>query len=102
MFENFIGRKCIIRSSASGVWHGTVEHAELSGGFAVVRLSGGRRLWRWEGKALDCAGLAIHGPRTARIAGALAGPNIVANVCEINVCSDAASAAIEAVEPWNG
>lgn len=102
MFENFIGRKCIIRSSASGVWFGVIEAVELSGGFAVVRLSSGRRLWRWDGKALDCAGLAIYGPATARIAGALPEPNLVANVCEINLTTPDASDAIEAVTPWNG
>ena len=101
MFEGFIGTKCIVRSSASGVWHGMVAEATTSGGRAVVRLTEARRLWRWEGRALDCSGLAIHGPTTARIAGTVASI-VVADVCELQQASAESSARIEAVVPWNG
>ena len=57
-----VGKKVVVRSHLSGVWHGTLESCAGSG----IVLTTARRAWYWEG-AGSCSGLAITGPSGGKI-----------------------------------
>lgn len=44
-----IGKKCVVRSYASGVHYGTVENVNENGGRSRVTLKRSRRIWSWKG-----------------------------------------------------
>ena len=94
MNHDLIGTNVIIRSSASGVWHGQLEATEGE----TCTLSQARRIWNWEGAA-SCSGLATHGPKAGKIPAPV--PTAIINgVCEILSCTDEATARIEGIESW--
>jgi len=46
-----VGQVCIVRSTGSGVWLGTVDQTTATAAGLIVRLSDARRIWRWKGAA---------------------------------------------------
>ena len=56
--NHFVGKKCIVRTYAAGVWFGEV--AEKSG--SEVILKNARRMWRWHAaESISLSAVAIHG-----------------------------------------
>lgn len=94
-----IGQKVIVRSSASGCWHGVL--VSLDG--QTARLAEARRLWRWwAAEGVSLSGVAAKGLRTDKLRECEIEPAvdaIVFEVCEVLAATDAASASIEA-QPW--
>lgn len=58
MEQNFIGKRCIVRTYLAGVWYGDIK--ELNGTQCV--LQNARRLWYWSGAA-SLSQLATDGVR---------------------------------------
>lgn len=47
MFDNIIGKFCVIRTYSAGVHTGVVENVSADG--KIVTLRDARRIWRWRG-----------------------------------------------------
>ena len=47
MFDNIIGKFCVIRTHSAGVHTGVVENVSADG--KIVTLRDARRIWRWRG-----------------------------------------------------
>ena len=63
-----IGKYCIIRTYASGVWCAVLDAYDSATNHAV--LSSARRLWSWEG-AFTLSTVAVEGVKAARMPAAL-------------------------------
>lgn len=91
---DMIGEKVIIRSSASGVHHGTL--VAVSGN--SVRLENSRRLWEWStgGTGISLSEIAITGISQGHSKITMSLPVIViSDVCEIIKTYGVADATIE-------
>lgn len=55
-----IGKKCIVRTYASGVHFGEVLEVSCNGGRSRCVLKNARRLWRWSG-GLSLSEIAVNG-----------------------------------------
>lgn len=60
-----IGKRCIVRTFASGVHLGTVEHVENGGQFSRTTLKDARRIRYWRG-ARSLSEVAIDGIDTSK------------------------------------
>ena len=60
-----IGKRCIIRTYASGVHLGTIEHAEPNGMFTRTTVKDARRIRFWYG-ARSLSEVAINGIQTEK------------------------------------
>ena len=92
--ETFIGQKVIIRSTDSGVHHGTLHAVEGT----TVHIKDSRRLWRWRiaGQGVSLSEVAILGVEHEWSKITMQVPDlIVMNVCEILPTHGVASATIE-------
>lgn len=90
-----VGKKCIIRTYASGVHYGTLDaqHGRQ------VELSQSRRLWRFDAAphGISLSEVAMHGGTGGRHRYCETVPSItILDALEIIPCSDTAIAAIEA------
>ena len=97
MFENFIGKKVIVRGNRSGVFFGTLVEKEGT----EVKLQKCRRLWYW-----DCAAsisqLAVDGtkdPDDCKFT-VIVEEMVVMDAIEILLCTDKAINSIEGVDVW--
>lgn len=94
-----IGKKCIIRTYASGVHFGTLK--SQSG--RQVELENARRLWRWDvaPHGVSLSEVAIHGPVGSRSKICSVVPEMtVLDALEILPCSDAAVSVIEGAKVY--
>ena len=91
-----IGKRCIVRTYASGVFCGTV----IAHDGRIVELHDARRLWRWQAaKGISLSAVAVHGVRSEDCKFAPAVPELtVLDALEIIPTSDAALASIDATE----
>ena len=92
-----IGKKCIIRTYASGVHFGTLVDQDGR----QVELSDARRLWRWHtgGKGISLSVIATTGIDQSRSRIAVAVPAMtILDALEIIPATDAAAASIETAE----
>lgn len=96
--SQFIGKKVLIRSYASGVHFGTLESEDFTQAGKVVRLSNSRRIHYWEGAA-SLSQVAVDGINAGRVAVTL--PIIeVVNVIETIPLSDSAIFNLENQPVW--
>lgn len=95
--SELIGKYVIVRGVNSGVFSGTLQ--DIDG--TVVKLSGVRRIWYWDGAA-STSELAITGPKkpdNCKFPPEV--PTIfVLDAKEILEVSDVAQKAIKSVKPW--
>lgn len=56
--NDFVGKKCLVRTYAAGVWFGKVQKKSGS----EIILKNGRRLWRWwADKSISLSAVAAYG-----------------------------------------
>lgn len=90
--SGMIGKKCIVRTYAAGVFFG--EIAEKSGSEVIVKNA--RRMWRWHAaESISLSAVAIHGIKEKQSKIAEAVPSIWLEAVELIPCSDKAIASIE-------
>jgi small nuclear ribonucleoprotein (snRNP)-like protein len=92
--DNFIGQKVIVRSSDSGVHHGTLRAVDGT----TVQLKDSRRLWHWKiaGQGVSLSEIAILGVDHKESKITMTLPDIIImGVCEIIPTHGIASATIE-------
>ena len=97
MFENFIGKKVIIRGDRSGVFFGTLVAKEGR----EVKLENCRRLWYWDGAA-SISQLATDGtvkPDNCNFTVTVS-EIIITDAIEVILCTDKAIKIIEEVKVW--
>ena len=97
MFQNFIGKKVIVRGDRSGVFFGTLAAKEGK----EVKLEKCRRLWYWDGAA-SISQLATDGttnPRNCKFT-VTVDEIIITDAIEIIMCTDKAIDKIEKVVEW--
>lgn len=97
MFENFIGKKVIVRGNRSGVFFGTLVEKEGT----EVKLQKCRRLWYWDGAA-SISQLAVDGtkdPDDCKFTVTVE-EMVVMDAIEILLCTDNAINSIEGVDVW--
>ena len=97
--DQFLGKKVLIRSYASGVHFGTLEQCtpDNSGRF-TVKLSNTRRIHYWEG-ACSCSQISNDGIRTGRVSVQL-DEIIIAEAIEIIPLQEPASTNLEKQPVW--
>lgn len=95
-FTPHIGKRCIIRMYASGVFFG--EIAAQDG--RMVEIKNSRRLWGWKAsESISLSAVAVHGVKDAGCKFAPAVPTMtVLDALEIIPASDKAAASIDAVK----
>lgn len=94
MLKQFIGQRVIVRSSDSGVHHGTLHAVEGD----TVHIKNSRRLWRWKiaGQGVSLSEVAILGVDHDESVIAMELPDLVVmGVCEIIPTHGVASATID-------
>jgi hypothetical protein len=87
-----IGKKCIVRTYAAGVWFGEVE--QKSGNEVIVKNA--RRMWRWHAaESVSLSAVANHGikEKQSKIAESVA--SVWLEAIELIPCTDKAIASIE-------
>lgn len=97
MFQNFIGKKVIVRGDRSGVFFGTLVAKEGR----EVKLGKCRRLWYWDGAA-SISQIATDGttnPRNCKFT-VTVDEIIITDAIEIILCTDKAIDKIEKVAEW--
>ena len=97
MFQNFIGKKVIVRGDRSGVFFGTLAAKEGK----EVKLEKCRRLWYWDGAA-SISQIATDGttrPDACKFT-VTVDEIIITDAIEIILCTDAAIKNIEDVKVW--
>lgn len=97
MFENFIGKKVIVRGNRSGVFFGTLVEKEGT----EVKLQNCRRLWYWDGAA-SISQLAVDGtkdPDDCKFTVTVE-EMVVMDAIEILICTEKAINSIEGVDIW--
>ena len=95
-FTPHIGKRCLIRTYASGVHFGTLVAQDGR----QVELSDARRLWRWFAKdGISLSEISQNGivPSKSRIAQAVPAITVL-DALEIIPCSDAAIASIDSAK----
>ena len=92
-FTPHIGKKCIVRTYASGVHFGTLAAQDGR----QVEITGARRLWRWFGKGgISLSEVAVNGVDASKSRICVSVPSMtVLDALEIIPCEDAAAASIE-------
>ena len=97
MFNEFIGKKVIVRGDRSGVFFGTLKAKEGR----EVELTKCRRLWYWDGAA-SISQLATDGPMKPDECKFTVTVDeiMILDVIEIIPCTEAAIANIEGVPEW--
>lgn len=95
-FTAHVGKRCIIRTYASGVFFGEV--AAQSG--RMVEIKDSRRLWSWKAsESISLSAVAVHGVSGSSNKFAPAVPTMtVLDALEIIPASDKAAASIDAVK----
>lgn len=96
MTNPHIGKKCVIRTYASGVHFGTLVAQEGR----QVELAGARRLWRWHAAGgISLSEVAVNGvePKESRICAVVPEMTIL-DAIEILPASEAAAASIDGAE----
>lgn len=98
--EKYIGKTCIIRSTASGVWYAKVTAIEPVPGTPLWRadLTEARRIHAWSGAAA-CSGLALLGPTDGRICAPVE-QQLVGDICEVAVTTAEADRAFAKIAAW--
>ncbi len=97
MFENFMGKKVIVRGNRSGVFFGTLVEKEGT----EVKLQNCRRLWYWDGAA-SISQLAVDGtkdPDDCKFTVTVE-EMVVMDAIEILLCTEKAINSIEGVDVW--
>ena len=97
MYENVIGKYCIVRTYSAGVFAGTV--AEIDG--KVARVTGARRIWYWSGAA-SLSQLAADGtsdPKNCKFPVAV-DEVLLTEVIEVIPTTEAAQKSIAEVPVW--
>lgn len=61
-----VGKKCIVRTYASGVHFGEVMNVQENGGRSRCELRNSRRIWYWSG-AFTLSAVAMHGFTEAKL-----------------------------------
>lgn len=90
-----VGKKCIIRTYAAGVWFG--EIAEKSGNEVIVKNA--RRMWRWfAAKGISLSEVSIHGIDHGKSKIAESVESIWLEAIELIPCTEKAIEIIEAAE----
>jgi hypothetical protein len=104
IYDPFIGRVCLIRAHYAGVHIGRVSAIE---GRSVSLSQGVRRLWRWRGAAelhqVASEGLPAPSSSAAphtRLSRGSAGQVLIADACEVLVCSPEAIASFSEIPEW--
>jgi hypothetical protein len=90
--SGMIGKKCIVRTYAAGVWFGEVE--QKAGNEVIVKNA--RRMWRWHAaESVSLSAVANHGikEKQSKIAEAVA--SVWLEAIELIPCTDKAIASIE-------
>ena len=96
IYEQYIGKKVLIRGYECGVYFGTL--AELDGGTAM--LTNVRTIWRWEGannlfevanKGVDLVDSRVSEPVESAV---------FTGVCEIVPCTKTAIENLEGIKAW--
>ena len=97
MFQNFIGKKVIVRGDRSGVFFGTLIEKEGK----EVKLQKCRRLWYWDGAA-SISQIATDGttrPGNCKFT-VTVDEIIITDAIEIILCTEKAADKIEKVAEW--
>lgn len=97
MFQNFIGKKVIVRGDRSGVFFGTLIEKEGK----EVKLQKCRRLWYWDGAA-SVSQIATDGttrPGNCKFT-VTVDEIIITDAIEIILCTEKAADKIEKVAEW--
>lgn len=90
--SGMVGKKCVVRTYAAGVWFGTVS--EKSGGEVIV--TNARRMWRWHAaESVSLSAVAIHGIKEKQSKIAEAVPSVWLEAIELIPCTDKAIQSIE-------
>ena len=95
--DGIIGKYCVIRGRASGVFAGVIK--EISGD--QVLATGVRRIWYWDGAA-SISQLAVDGtasPRGCKFTVTVE-EMLIMDVIEIIPCTEKAEQSIKAVSEW--
>ena len=61
--DDLYERRVLVRTRDAGVHYGTLS--EVRG--ETLALTKSRRIWQWQGGALDCYELAVRGPDSAKL-----------------------------------
>lgn len=96
-FTPHIGKKCIVRTYASGVFFGTV----IAQSGRQVEISGCRRLWSWKAsEGISLSAVAVNGVDATNCRFPVSTPTqTVLDALEIIPASPACIASIEATKP---
>jgi hypothetical protein len=98
MYEEYIGKKVIVRSKEAGVFFGELVKKEGN----EVKLKNCRWLWSWFG-AFTIFQIAVEGVKEPEKCKFTLTVNdvCVLGVCQIVPCTDVAISSIEGVPTWN-
>lgn len=97
--ENYIGKKCIVRCYAAGVFFGEVKEVTSDANGLNVRLANARKVWYWDGAAA-VEQLSQEGCNDSSMITVVVPELVVANAIQIIPCSDKAIVNIEAQVQW--
>lgn len=97
--DQFLGKKVLIRSYASGVHFGTLSQCQPdNSGRFTVKLSGSRRIHYWDG-ACSCSQIANDGIKSGRVSVELS-EIIISEAIEIIPLQDAAITNLDNQPVW--
>ena len=95
MYEEILGKKCIVRSYDAGVYYGTVT--EVNG--ETVKMENVRNIWYWKGAncLTDIAANGVgDGSRVSRVVSSM----VLNRCCQIIPCTDAAIKNLDEQPVW--
>lgn len=98
MFENVLGKKCIVRGNNSGVFYATVVKIEDK---TVVEMQDVRRVYYWDG-ANTISDLAVQGSKTSYNCKITVPVEqvVITDCVEINVCTEKAINNLDSIKIW--
>lgn len=99
MFDDYVGKYCICRSTNSGVHAGEIKTISQDGKQVIFVTS--RRLWYWDGAA-SLSQLSVDGvskPENCKFPAATKGLGLT-EVIEILPCTDKSIESIDGVKEW--
>ena len=95
MYEEILGKKCIVRSYDAGVYYGTVT--EVNG--ETVKMENVRNIWYWEG-ANCLSDVAANGVGEDSKVSRVISTMVLNRCCQINPCADAAIKNLDKQSIW--
>ena len=95
MYEEILGKKCIVRSYDAGVYYGTV--AEVNG--ETVKMEDVRNIWYWEG-ANCLSDVAANGVGEDSKVSRVISSMVFNRCCQIIPCADAAIKNLDKQSIW--